>query len=307
MPLPPVVVELPQDAAPREAAVLIEACSRSLPERGCRLSTRERDSEPRGGVALVRRRGDRTIVIELGVRRDREVRWVLRELDFRPDDPPEERWRAAGLVIGTLVGQAEREAQSEPPVKAPPPPTPLAPRGSAPTEPPEREWKAELGIDGITGPALERGAWRFGAGLAAGYRLGHSPALVQLDLRYAARAADAGGLSLNFASAAIEAGVEADVSRPLKLRSSAGVVVERLGASIQSPESGATDSGARFAPGGRVGFGFVFLPAEFIGILAGAEGSVLASPTRLRIAGEDAGRAQNPTFALSFGLRFRWF
>ncbi len=309
MPLPPVVVELPQDAAPREAAALIEACSRSLPERGCRLSTHEADSEPRSGVALVRRRGERTIVIELGVRRDREVRWVLRELDFRPDDPPEERWRAAGLVIGTLVGQAEAEsaAASEPPPRALPAPVPRAPRRRAPPERPEREWKAELGIDGIMGPALERGAWRFGGGLAAGYRLGHSPALVQLDLRYAARAADARGLSLTFASAATGAGVEADVSRPLKLRSTAEVVIERVGASIRAPQSGATDSGARFAVAGRVGFGLLVLPAEFIGILAGAEGSLLASPTRLRVAGEEAGQAQNPTFALSLGVRFRWF
>ena len=158
----------------------------------------------------------------------------------------------------------------------------------------------------MSGPALERGAWRFGAGVAADYHLGRSPAFVQLDLRYAARAADSRGLSLSFASTAAGTGLQWDVSQPLKLRATAALVVERLAASIRSPE-GAADSGARFAVGGRAGLAMLVFPSEFIGILAGVEGAVLTSPTRLRVAGQDAGEGQNPTYGFVLGLRARWF
>src|SRR5262245_19662315 len=110
MPIPPVIVELPPDAAAHEAAALVEACNRSLPERGCELARPERDGEARSGLALVRRRGEQKLVIELGVLRGGKVSWVLRELEFKVDDPEHERWRTVGLVIGTLVGQAEADS-----------------------------------------------------------------------------------------------------------------------------------------------------------------------------------------------------
>jgi hypothetical protein len=305
MPLPPVVVEVTADASPREAAALIEACGRSLPERGCRLATGQHDSGPRGGVALVRRRGENTIVIELGVRRERQVRWVLREIDFRSGDPPEERWRAAGLVIGTLVGQAE--AASEPERSAPSPPRAVPrrePERHAPR--PERKWKGELGLDALAGPALESGAWRFGAGLTADYRLGDSAAFIQLGLRYAERGADARGLSLNFASALAGAGLEWDLGPRLLLQSSAAALVERVGASIDAP-GGGSDSGARFAAGGRLGVALVVFPAEFLGILAGVEGAAFTSPTRLIVAGQSVGQVPNPSYGFVLGVRSRWF
>jgi hypothetical protein len=309
VPIPPVVVELPPDAASREAVVLIEACNKSLPERGCRLASGDQGGEPRSGFALVRRRGERTLVIELGVRGREEVRWVLRELSFRADDPEEERWRTAGLVIGTLVGQAENESRRE---SAPPTrsgaearsPPPFVREWTREAQPAVRQWRAAIGVDGWAGPALDRGTWRFGAGLGADYRLGSSPAFAHLGLRYAAGPADS-GLSVNWASGAAGAGVHWDVSRPLKLESTAALVVERVSATATS--GGESDSGSRVAAGARLGAGILFVSSGFMGIYAGAEGTLLASPTRLLVGGQSAGQVQNPTYALGAGLRLRLF
>jgi hypothetical protein len=309
VPIPPVVVELPPDAASREAAVLIEACTKSLPERGCRLASDEPGGEPRSGFALVRRRGERTLVIELGVRRREEARWVLRELTFRADDPEEERWRTAGLVIGTLVGQAESENRRE---SAPPARSavevqrlPVVRERAREARPAVRQWRAVIGVDASAGPALDRGAWRFGAGLGADYRLGSLPAFAHLGLRYAARPTDLDGLSVSWASGAAGAGVLWDVSHPLKLESTAALVLERVSATVTS--GGESDSGSRFAAGGRLGAGLLFVSSGFLGIYLGAEGTMLASPTRLLVGGQSAGRVQNPTYALAIGLRLRLF
>jgi hypothetical protein len=309
VPIPPVVVELPPDSAPHAAAILIEACSKSLPERGCQLASGDQAAEPRSGFALVRRRGERTLVIELGVRRDQEVRWVLRELEFRADDPEEERFRSTGLVIGTLVGQAERERA---PAPSPPPVADRSRRSAAVDRPREihsvaRPWRAAIGVDAVGGPALDQGSWRFGAGLGADYRLGLLPAFAHLGVRYAARPTDADGLSMNWASAAAGAGAEWDLSRPLKLESTAALVVERVGASATSAATGERDSGARLAAGGRVGVGVLLVSPGFFGVFVGADGTVLVSPTRLVVAGQGAGRVQNPTYAFAVGLRARLF
>jgi hypothetical protein len=310
VPIPPVAVELPPDSAPHAAAILIEACTKSLPERGCQLASGDQAAERRSGFALVRRRGERTLVIELGVRRDQGVRWVLRELEFRADDPEEERFFAAGLVIGTLVGQAERERESAPAPSSPP----VADRARRPAAVDPREiqsvgrpWRAAIGVDAVGGPALDQGSWRFGAGLGADYRFGLSPAFVHLGVRYAARPTDADGLSMNWASAAAGAGAEWDLSRPLKLESTAALVVERVGASATSASTGERDSGARLGAGGRVGVGLLLVSSGFFGIFVGADGTALVSPTRLVVAGQGAGRVHNPTYAFAVGLRARLF
>jgi hypothetical protein len=204
---------------------------------------------------LVRRRGEKKLVIELGMLRGQKVRWVLRELEFRPDDPEEERWRTVGLVIGTLVGQAESEGESEPrsgttmelrraPVAA------TAPRDA---RAPAREWRASLGVDALTGPALERGSWRLGARFGASYRLGLSPVSLHLGLRYQAVPTDSKGMSMDSASAEVGAGVQWDLSRPLNLESTGALLVERVSASATSANTAERDSGARFVPGGLLG------------------------------------------------------
>jgi hypothetical protein len=311
VPIPPVVVELPPDSVPHAAAILIEACTKSLPGRGCQLASGDQAAEPRSGFALVRRRGERTLVIELGVRRDQKVRWVLRELEFRADDPEEERFFATGLVIGTLVGQAESESERAPAPSPPPvadrPRRPAAIDQSREAQPAVRPWRAAIGVDAVGGPALDQGSWRFGAGLGADYRLGLSPAFVHLGVRYAARPTDANGLSMNWASAAAGAGVQWDLSRPLKLESTAALVVERVGASATSAATGERDNGTRLAAGGRVGVGLLLVSAGFFGVFVGADGTVLVSPTRLVVAGQGAGRVQNPTYAFAVGLRARLF
>ena len=305
MPIPPVIVELPPDASAHEAAALIEACNKSLPERGCELISPGRDGEARSGVALVRRRGERKLLIELGVLRDRKVSWVLRELEFKADDPEQERWRTVGLVIGTLVGQAEAGSPPEPrndlaqePRRAPAD-TPVA----RDIRPKVAEWRASLGVDAVAGPALEQESWRLGAGFGGGFRLARSPVFLQLGLRYAATPRDSDGVALSWASAAAGVGVHWDLSRPLKLESTAALVVERVGASATSADTGESDSGARFTAGGRLGLGLLVLPSGFFGIFVGTEGTVLASTTRLVVAGQDAGRVQNPTYGFGLGLR----
>ena len=87
-------------------------------------------------------------------------------------------------------------------------------------------------------------------------------------------------------------------------RRSPGGTRQRLGNLARTGES---DSGARFVAGGRLGLGLLVFPSGFLGIFAGVEGTVVASTTRLLVAGQDAGRVQNPTFGFALAVRARLF
>ncbi len=67
-----------------------------------------KSQEPAGVVAVVSWHEEHQVHIEIAARS--EGRWFERQITFSPEDPPLQRWQAAGYAIGTLVG-ARRELE----------------------------------------------------------------------------------------------------------------------------------------------------------------------------------------------------
>jgi hypothetical protein len=66
------------------------------------------------GVAIVSWHDDDSVRVEVGVQKRARGEWLSQELSFREQDQPEERWRATGLAIGTLVGEMRWGASGAP-------------------------------------------------------------------------------------------------------------------------------------------------------------------------------------------------
>ncbi|HVW27010.1 MAG TPA: hypothetical protein VHC69_16710 [Polyangiaceae bacterium] len=111
-----VAVEIVAPAeAPTMTRALLDACSSSVRVGSCELATRT-TSEPRLASATVRwsDASERSVRIDVtaGARDASAVR--LRVLAFKDTDAIVERWRAVGLTIATLVGDALANAPSGP-------------------------------------------------------------------------------------------------------------------------------------------------------------------------------------------------
>jgi hypothetical protein len=107
---PVVVIDLSDQTAPQAVERVVRTCSEAIAFGECVAEGTEL-SEPPLAVAIVRvgeGPGD-LIRIEMG-RRDQPASWRVRELHFHPSDPEPERWRAVGLAIATLFGEAMPEA-----------------------------------------------------------------------------------------------------------------------------------------------------------------------------------------------------
>ena len=179
----PVAVEIAPPDAPKEyVAVLLSACSRA--RRGgveCVLAA----DAPAGGssaVAIITWQGNSRALVEVGLRREGRAEWRARSLDFAAArDDVLERWRAVGLVVGTMANEQleaaqPAEAQAEPapaPVAPAPAPVPLPPandrgkRERATTR--VKPARVRLDLGAAVGPALA--ALRFGGLLRGELRL----------------------------------------------------------------------------------------------------------------------------------------
>jgi hypothetical protein len=200
--LPPIVVDLGPDIRASELALVLGACNEVVSDGECLASPAEGADAPRAiAVARPREQDAERVDIEvrlLGV--DQPA--LLRELHFTSKDPVRERWRSVGFAIATLVGEGQRAAEEEksaaaeparaaaeptlvpaepasaaPPAPAPaasvaPPPVLVVPApvrsASAPAAVPEPAG-VFLGLALLSGPALDDGSWRFGAGLRAAW------------------------------------------------------------------------------------------------------------------------------------------
>jgi len=199
---PAVVIEIAAaDAASPHAASLVGACTEGLRNGGrCALGAAKDEPSPAVAVVAWSDEGHLSVRVEVGVKRGTEAQWLSRQVAFRTSDAEEERWRAVGLVIATLVGEVT--APTPPPPPAPPaPPPPEAPPAAPPlreTPPPAptfdarpRQWCFDLAFD------LARGAETFGArglSIRASRRVGASAFFVTGSLRYEAEPG-AGGIA----------------------------------------------------------------------------------------------------------------
>src|SRR5215471_6679784 len=114
-----VAVEIaPPDAGTALKQSLLDACSRAAEQR---CTEPQGETEP-NIVAIISWRDPLHATVEVALRR--EQRWIVRTMAFVDQDAPEERWRAVGLVIGTLASHISHNIE--------PPPV----EGNGPTLPP---------------------------------------------------------------------------------------------------------------------------------------------------------------------------
>src|SRR5262249_28614498 len=140
----------------------------------------------------------RTAHLEVGLRRIDHAEWLTRRIEFGAEDREIERWRATGLVIPTLAGDARAgvtahtEAAGAAPGQAAPT-TPTAPAATTPSRPPTlpkppaqpsaqprplapspapRFW---IDLGPALGSGLDRGPPRIGAFVAGAYCFPRTP------------------------------------------------------------------------------------------------------------------------------------
>jgi hypothetical protein len=120
--IPAVVVDLGSQISPSEAAWVLDACNAAIVRGTCELDAGP-DSEPPRAIAIVRLLGDsgRSVRLEVGLREEDRASWAVREIEFSTEDPARERWRSVGLVLATLVGEAEAQREAEDASRSAPP------------------------------------------------------------------------------------------------------------------------------------------------------------------------------------------
>jgi hypothetical protein len=282
---PAVIIEM---AAPerdaRLSAALLDACSHAIAGGACALSGGGSD-EGSPAVAIVTWQDQRTRVrIEVGLRRADHAEWLSRSLVFRPEDSEVERFRSAGLVVATLVGDVRAGARPapEPPraddvgaaARAAPaaPAQPSMPGEAPPTKGPGRGEGAAVALDGalLVGSALDRGAPRLGPALRGTVRV-LRPLTVTASLRYAVRPADAAGVDVRWLTVGAGLGVTARPAPSFVLRAYFEGLFELVTASATQPAG--DDHRSRALPVARVGADAAWLPSEHVGPALAIEGT----------------------------------
>jgi hypothetical protein len=335
---PAVVIELPAgDRGSPLASALVAACNESVADAHCALAS---DAPPPdiAAAAVVSWDEDRRIANVSVVLRRGTKAWLSRRIEFKDADAPRERFRAVGLVIATLVGEADRAAKQEnattpggvPAVgagagEAGPAPaetkpaspgtaaTPEArvPDRVAPPVPAERslrerthEWvwvEGGLSLDPAIGSDwLHGGGW-----LHVAARPSQLPAFIRVGASYAASVEDR-GLGLSWLGGSIGVGAILPASDCVRFELHAEAVAQRVHAAIVesgTASGGAQDSGARWVGGAGVGASFVWSPAPPWALIGGFDADVFSSATAVRVRGETRGRDSAFSASILVGAR----
>ena len=333
--MPIVIIEMADaDRGSALAPVLVDACSRSVAEGRCALAADVEQPEATA-VAIVRWDDARqSVSVSVGLRRVARSEWLSRKLDFRDADVPRERWRSVGLVIATLVGEADRGVRgsgvpedTSRPADAMRPPHPSAPKAPPPPDAAaveqaridesaraaalsrERAASARAWIDagGVIDAGI--GGWlQAGGFLRANIRPSSLPLFVHAGGRYVAAPTSGADLSLSWLSAAAGVGaVTAHNDAGLRLELHLDAVAQRLRASATIPTAPSTESSGRWVPGVRAGVDVSWMLSSTWGLVAGGESTLLASGTALQVSSERRGRDASVTFGALAGLRARFY
>jgi hypothetical protein len=324
-----VAVEIaPPDAGASLKQSLLDACSRAAEVRCTEPQGEQADPNI---VAIVSWRDPQHARLEVALRR--EQRWVVRTMAFAEQDAPEERWRAVGLVIGTLASLIARNVEpppddgntrplppasatgGPPPVSAPPaehsdsdePPAsePDHVEAASIVETPTNEptpRPAWLGISVVVGSALDRGAPRLGAELDGQLRLAGS--LYGLaGIAYSASVARVDGVQTSFAEAFAGLLYAHDLGHAFAAAVHAEGVLERFSPSIDSSSGGATE-GERWLGGARLGADVFYWGLEPVGFFLGGAAKWTAGQTDVQASGKYVGSTPTLGYVFRAGTSF---
>lgn len=323
----PVAVEIAPADAPREQVqVLLAACTRAKRGGECVLAA-EAPSGGSSAVAIVTWQGSARALIEVGLRREGQPEWRARSLDFDPArDDLLERWRAVGLVVGTLANEeieaAERAADVKDGVGATAPTSrPKAPeRGprsqaetttdadadaeaadddEAPVDRALEPVLARLDVGAAIGPAFE--AIRFGGLVRAELPL-PDPLRLQFTARYLEHPRGTSELRAQWVTGSI--GLGAGVGSE---RFEASVAVDARGEYFGARAERGEEAEARTRWLSGVGFGtsVAWIPSASLGLFVGADLASMFGNTEVWVAGEPAGEDGAWRYAAEAGVRFR--
>jgi hypothetical protein len=318
-----VAVEIaPPDAAVPLKQALLDACARASEER-C-VEPQPEQTEP-NIVAIVSWQDAQHARLEVALRR--EQRWVARTMAFSDQDPAEERWRAVGLVIGTLASliannkeppPEETLPRAAPPADLPKPtptpapsPTPSEPAASArppehdeglPTHapaplPPAHDGWVSASL--VVGTALDHGAPRMGGEIDANIILGKSVYGV-VGLAYSGGLTRIEGVQSTFAEALAGLLYEEKLSRTLSACVHGEGLVLRFAPSVADSNGGTTD-GERWLGGVRLGADVLFWGADPVGFFLGGAGQWTAAATDVRFEGKPVGSAPSLGYVVKVG------
>lgn len=259
VPFPIVLIDVTppaQDEA--HLSTMAEACSRAVLRGECVVFSR--DSEPATPAVAIVRWNDAAsagATIQVGIRGTSDAQWRSRAIHFSPGDAEDERWRAVGLTVATLVGEIDVGGDAGPPIESPPTPREEARASPTPATPPPADpprsdpptaW-ADLSFLG--GPGLAPGRPRFGAILAGSFRPRTLPFFGRLALKYATSAPNDQSVSAQWGGAGLGLGGQWEPATDLGLSVSVGPVVELVRAAA-SDATGRTDSGTRWLVGAEI-------------------------------------------------------
>jgi hypothetical protein len=313
VPLPTVVVEVaPADADPRLLHTLVEACTNAVASGHCELADSATDEESAYAVAVVSWQNAERVRVEVGVRQDSRAEWRSKRLSFRSEDDEAERWRAAGLTIGTLVGEIEQTVaeQSEQPALTPgearPPQPDSAPevRPAPAMRPSSRNIWLDLGFS--SGPGLDSDAWRLGGFARAAYRP-HSSLFAAISASHAIRPEDARALRISWTTAGLGGGLALSPGHAafgFDLR--AEMLLQYVLVSATDPDDDQQGSAHAWLVGLQAGVDVSLRVARPFELLLGAQVSGLNKVVEVRLKDELAGEAARIQYALQGGARFRF-
>ncbi|HMR06084.1 MAG TPA: hypothetical protein PKA88_09905 [Polyangiaceae bacterium] len=306
MPLPPVVIELsPRDVASEHAPALVAACTEAVRDGRCEVLDAGPKPDARAVAIVSSNEAYTQVRVELGLRREGRTRWAVRTLDFGPADPERERAKTVGFVIGTLVGEAERE----PTTKAATPKQPAQIEYVAKTQPPQEPSAERAGLQlflelgAIVDSALDSGAPRWGGAARLGAVI-HGPWEAYLGAGYGMRPRDEQGLRTRWYSLEFGAGVAHPLTSTLTLTAAVAPAAERLQADVGEPRP---DEGGRWVFGLGARLGARSNVTDRISIVFALQSMLRESGTVITLDGRDAGRQPSLSLGGSLGVRLMPF
>ncbi|HMR81031.1 MAG TPA: hypothetical protein PKD61_38230, partial [Polyangiaceae bacterium] len=222
-----------------------------------------------------------------------------------PADPERERAKTVGFVIGTLVGEAERE----PTTKAATPKQPAQIEYVAKTQPPQEPSAERAGLQlflelgAIVDSALDSGAPRWGGAARLGAVI-HGPWEAYLGAGYGMRPRDEQGLRTRWYSLEFGAGVAHPLTSTLTLTAAVAPAAERLQADVGEPRP---DEGGRWVFGLGARLGARSNVTDRISIVFALQSMLRESGTVITLDGRDAGRQPSLSLGGSLGVRLMPF
>lgn len=226
--------------------------------------------------------------VEVGVEQADGAGWRVRELSFAVEDPPAERWRAAGFTIALLVGEKAFADEPEPP------PAPLEVAAPQPF--------LALNLKALTGTGAGDG-WRFGGELGALAGLPASAWFGGVSVRYALAPEPAPGVELRWLDLALGGGVRGELWPDVSARARLELLLENVAASAE--RDGTSASRSAWVPGLRVGGDAVWPALGQWGLVASVDVFWLDGSTPITLASERVAESAGAGVALGLGLEGR--